>query len=185
MAMKQTDVSKHQRLISNTPTCPRATGGEQGREGGPVIFSPTLLPGKLNLLMRLAAATCLLQLARQLSTHPRSMQSLSINQSSSYLHSSRACLLGLQTFNQCIAARLQRKHKRGKSFAEKRTASSALVMHAWKDILVKCFTTFLNTPCRTAQPQYLFYTFCGWLQSTTAMEVCPYNAKYERPKIAK
>ena len=101
MAMKQTDVSKHQHLIPNTPTCPRAIGGKQGREGGPVIFSPTLLPGKLNLLMRPAAAACLLQLARQVGTHPRSMRSLSINQSSSYLHSSRACLLGLQTFNQC------------------------------------------------------------------------------------
>ncbi len=71
MAMKQTDVSIH--LFPNTPMCPRATGSKRGREGGPFIFSPTLLPGKLNLLMRSAAATCLLQLARQFRTHPRSM----------------------------------------------------------------------------------------------------------------
>ncbi len=99
MAMKQTVVSKHQHLISNTLTCPRATGASKGgREG--VVFSPTLLPGKLKLLLRPAAATCLLQLAQEVSIHPSSVQSLSTNQSSSYLNSSRACLLGLQTCNQ-------------------------------------------------------------------------------------
>jgi len=41
------------------------------------LFS-ALLPGKLNLLMRSAAATCLLQLARLFSTYPRSMLGLSV-----------------------------------------------------------------------------------------------------------
>jgi len=72
--------------------------------------------------------------------------------------------------HECVAAGLQRKRKDEKALMrtlKKRTASSALVMHSWKDNISNMFCNFFlltNTPCRTKTgrtiEQYLFYTFC-------------------------
>lgn len=61
-------------------------------------LSDPVLYKDLSLLMRSAAALCLLQLAQLFMTCSRSMQTLSTSQLSSCLHSSYACLLGIREY---------------------------------------------------------------------------------------
>lgn len=77
----------NQHLFSETPVSHWAVGSERGQEERPTW---------VNLLMRSAAALCRLQLAL-FSIHPKK-HAESFNKSGTHLHSSYACLLGIQMY---------------------------------------------------------------------------------------